>query len=57
LEQDEIALEKEKQRKIAEKKERAFLSKKKKIICCQKFCCFKDEDKQYDLQEKIPSFT
>ena len=34
---------KEKERLLAEKVRKAFERKKKKVICCQKFCCFKDE--------------
>ena len=34
---------KEQERILAEKKQRAFERKRKRIVCCQKLCCFKDE--------------
>ena len=47
--------EKEKQRILAEKQEKALQRKRKRVICCQKFCCFKDEDGDYDLKDKMPT--
>ncbi len=26
-------------------------------MCCQKFCCFKDEDQEYNLLDKMPTYT
>jgi len=40
LELERQAIEKEKERKLAIKREKAFQRKKKSVICCQKFCCF-----------------
>ena len=48
---------KEKERILAEKKQRAFERKRKRIVCCQKFCCFKDELNEFNLEDKMPSHT
>ena len=57
LELERIAIEKEKERKLAAKRERAFQRKKRSIMCCQSFCCFKDDEVEFDLEEKLPSYT
>ena len=68
LELERMAIEKEKERKLSAKRERAFQRKKKSIMCCQSFCCFKDEEKEFDLttsragsdlntSDKLPSYT
>lgn len=49
LELQRKEMEKEKLRRIAEKKEKALQKKRKRIMCCQKFCCFKDEIKAFDF--------
>ena len=57
LELERQAIEKEKERKLAEKRRKAFERRKKSIMCCQKFCCFKDEEKEFNLDDKMPSYT
>ena len=57
MELERIAIEREKERQLAEKRERAFQRRKKSIMCCQSFCCFKDEENDFDLEEKLPSYT
>ena len=48
---------KEKERIKAEKERKAFEKTRKRKICCQKVCCFKDYDDEFDLEEKLPSYT
>jgi len=54
---ERVLAEKERLRIIEEKKEKAFQRKRKRVICCQRFCCFKDEDKLYNFNDKMPSYT
>lgn len=56
LELERLAIEKEKERKLAEKREKAHARRKKSIVCCQKFCCFKDYDNEFNLSDKMPSY-
>lgn len=57
LELERQAIIKEKERKLAIKREKAFQRKKKSVICCQKFCCFKDPDQEYNLDDRMPTST
>ena len=50
-------IEAEKAAILAEKKERARLRMIRRVICCQRLCCFKDEERRYNLDDKIPSYT
>ena len=56
LELERLAIEKEKERKLAEKREKALARRKKSIVCCQKFCCFQDYDNEFNLSDKMPSY-
>lgn len=55
LELERLAIEKEKEIALAEKRERAFQRKKKCILCCQSISCFRDEEGRYDLNQRLPS--
>ena len=67
LEQERLEMEREKAEKLAAKKEAAFQRKKKNMMCCIRFCCFKDEEREFDPsltirnapenREKMPSYT
>lgn len=57
IEQQKIEEEKERQRILAEKREKEFQKKKNRVMCCQRFCCFKDEEKQFNLTDRLPSIT
>lgn len=48
---------KEKERIRVEKERKAFEKRRNRKICCQKFCCFKDEEQEFNLEDKMPSYT
>ena len=48
---------KEKERIRAEKERKAFERRRNRKICCQKFCCFRDEEQEFNLEDKMPSYT
>ena len=57
LELERQTIEKEKARILAEKKEKAFQKKLRRVVCCQKLSCFKDEMEEFDHEDKMPSYT
>lgn len=48
---------KERERIKAERIRQAHERKQKRIMLCQKLCCFQDELGQFNLDDKMPSYT
>ena len=57
LELERKALEEERARLLAEKQARAHERKRRRVACCQAFCCFQDEAREFNLDDRMPSYT
>ena len=57
LELERKALEEERARLLAEKQARAHERKRRRLACCQAFCCFQDEAREFNLDDRMPSYT